>query len=81
MCDRFNVCNQINFIFFYLFSVIHLNSNFYTSNDHLHTMLGDIFEHNRSKSYCFQIQPVTCYHRSDFFYQYEEYSINSECLK
>jgi hypothetical protein len=30
------------------------------------TMFEEIFNHNRSKSYCFQVQPVTCCNRGIF---------------
>ena len=38
---------------------------------------GEFFGHNRSSSYCFQVQPVTCCDLSGFLYEVEECSIDS----
>jgi hypothetical protein len=38
---------------------------------------GEIFGHNWLRSYCFQVQPVTCCDLLDFFTNFEVYSIDS----
>jgi hypothetical protein len=38
---------------------------------------GEIFGHNRLRSYCLQVQPVTCKHHPVFLYWIGVYSINS----
>ena len=40
-------------------------------------MIGEIFGHNQLRSYCLDVQPVTCWHPPVFLYQIGAYSINS----
>ena len=46
------------------------------SND-TYSVIEDIFGHNQFRSYCLQVQPVTCWHPPVFLHQIGVYSIYS----
>ena len=41
------------------------------------SMSSEVFEHNWSRSYCFQVNPAACCDLSVFLYQFEVHSIDS----